>query len=201
MLGMVSGMVAVLPTAIYAQVVLAKDDDDKTILANDHKTYTLFWYIFTGSHIAMFMPVVSYWSLLQTGATESTGFFELWLGKIVAPWVTELMVGVELMWIFEVWFAQGKEDEAYTLLVPIMIVIFYPLIALGTIYMFICDWWKAIKYYDPEVIQAFLEYTKREEEKEASANETLKEEQEEDENNENSESIQNNENSEEAAAT
>ena len=87
-----------------------------------------------------------------------------------------MMVGVELMWIFEVWFAQGKEDEAYTLLVPIMIVIFYPLIALGTIYMFICDWWKAIKYYDPEVIQAFLEYTKREEEKEASANETLKEE-------------------------
>ena len=53
----------------------------------------------------MFMPIVTYWSLLETGASTSTAFFELWLGTIVAPWVTELMVGVELMWIFEVWFA------------------------------------------------------------------------------------------------
>ena len=100
----------------------------------------------------MFMPIVTYWSLLETGATTDTGFFELWLGTIAAPWVTEMMVGIELLWAFEVWFARTDEDEAYTRLVPIMIVIFYPLIALPTIYMLICDWWKAVKYYDPEVI-------------------------------------------------
>ena len=105
-------------------------------------------------------------------STDGSGpyeFYKYWLGELVLSFIVPIFAATELAWIGDIFYEKDTEDFAYSLIEPILIAFFYPFLAFPTAYAIKCDYKKAIDYYDPEFLQAYLEFKQKEAEKAAAA--------------------------------
>ena len=64
-----------------------------------------------------------------------------------------IAISIEVFFIVIIFIE--KEDLSYKLVEPIIVVIFYTFGMFGTAYMILCDYWKGIAFYNPELKAAY----------------------------------------------
>jgi len=60
------------------------------------------------------------------------------------------VVGINIITFFSTIFLED-EDLSYSLIEPVIVLIFYAFGAFGVAWMILCDYWKGIAYYDPRL--------------------------------------------------
>ena len=116
------------------------------------------WYFFVGSTLLQFGPFFIVWAALFGGLLSDAFVLEYLLESIIVPSLVPVFLLTNALWIYVIISGRGNDDYGFSLVEPIIIEIFYFFYSFSTAWMILCDYKKAILYYDPDEKLAYQEY-------------------------------------------
>ena len=157
-LGVVSAIFGFMPTAAYLTLWVQKSTEQQAILIADHDLYMKTWYFFCGSTFLQFGPYFIVWALLFGGLLSNPFPLKYLLKDIIVPTLIPIFVLTEGLWFYIISSERGNDDAGFKLVEPIIVALFYGFYAFPTAWMIMCDYEKAILYYDQTEKDAYKEY-------------------------------------------
>lgn len=112
-----------------------------------------------GLNLIMFAPWDVAWIILFFFSAPPYeglwhGIYNFWMKDLIDPYFIYAAILIELLWIGVTVAEWGKDDEAFMIVYPIIFLIIFTLFTPLTVALVMADSFKAINYFDADVIAA-----------------------------------------------
>ena len=160
-LGLIMTVFTISPLFFYSFSVFPWNDDAAAYsLKTNQPIYWYTWIFFASSHVVIFGPFAIIWSLInnQDPQENLVAFYTYWLREVIKSFGYVVMALNDLAFITSIFLYRDSEDEYFSLIIPIITVLFYTFAASGVAFIVSLESDGAILYYDPDKRQDYEDY-------------------------------------------